>query len=214
MRASHARKSEHMTTLKRKHRYPRRARRSDIADRLHALIGKESKRSFAKKCGLDSARVSEWVSGQVAPGAHNLQAIASATDCSVDWLLGLSEQRYRGQTRTGPELADDVAAYLRRAVGAAVGIKPDMLRAEGTPALEDMKEREVRAFKAVQKWNRVFAAVITRKFSMMEPGKRPRLDTPEWGALYKETLKDLSSGDRAGWRPPSSNVSIGRAREA
>jgi transcriptional regulator with XRE-family HTH domain len=183
-----------------------------VHDRLAELVSDhDTNAAFAKKVGVHDRRVTDWASrgrsGRL-PSAENLFAIAMHTGCSVDWLLRLSDQKYRGQTRGRSELADDVGAYLCRAIGAEQGIAPDALSADGAQALERLARREIESFKAERRSNEAFASVFTRRFRMLERKKRPRLETPEMDAFrerVREVVAAVSTGEAT---PPSSVVSI------
>lgn len=184
--------------------------------RLAELVAEAgSNAAFAALCGVHDRRVTDWTMTRYGrlPNAENLFLIAEATGCSVDWLLGLSEQRYRRQVRTSPELGQDVAAYLCRRVAQAERIATGHLIADGNRALEEMAEREVHTFKAERKWSAMFAAVITRKLMMKKRGSRPSVGSPEWEELRRETFEALTMGEEGTMRRPSSNVSIGYAPE-
>lgn len=90
-----------------------------LRDRLRALIRDRatSNAEFARRCGIDAPRLTDWLSGAQLPSTSHLWDIAERSGVSLDWLLcgeGGPEPVYRGQTRTRAELADDVAAYLVR----------------------------------------------------------------------------------------------------
>jgi hypothetical protein len=185
-----------------------------VHNRLAELVSDHgSNAAFAKKVGVHDRRVTDWASrghnGRL-PSAENLFMIAMHTGCSVDWLLGLSDQKYIGQTRGRSKLADDIAAYLCRAVGAEQGIPPAALSADGTQALERLGRREIELFKTEARSNEVFASVFTRRFRMLGRKKRPRLETPEMNA-FRESVREIVAAVSAGEStPPSSVVSIGR----
>ena len=185
--------------------------RGGLAARLRKLRGDRSNRAFAKQVHVNSARMSDWLSGRVDPSAHNLLQIAKHTGCSVDWLLGLSDLPFREQSRTSTELSTDVATYLVRSVARAVGMPQRMLVADGARALKDMAQREADAFTAKRKWNDVFASVITSKF--LDRQNRPQLESPEWNELRNETVEALRFGAGAG-PPAPGNVTIGLSRKA
>jgi transcriptional regulator with XRE-family HTH domain len=185
-----------------------------VHKRLAQLVNEDygSNAAFAKQVGIHDRRVTDWANrghnGRL-PSAENLYAIATRTGCSVDWLLGLSDQRYRGQTRGRSKLAEDVGAHLCREVGAERGIPPGALSADGAQALARLTRREIELFKAEAKSNEVFASVFTRRFRMIEPKKRPRLETPEMDAFRESVREIVAAVSARESTPPSSVVSIG-----
>lgn len=110
----------------------------------------ESRAAFVRHLGVHDRRVSDWLNTRL-PTADNLFLIGRQTGCSVDWLLGLSEQRYRSSAASEPELSHELAAYLRGAVARAVGADPEDLTVSGKRALRIMVEREIAAFKQREK---------------------------------------------------------------
>ncbi|MCL6563287.1 MAG: helix-turn-helix domain-containing protein [Firmicutes bacterium] len=49
-----------------------------------------TKRALAARVGLSERAIGRFEQGHMLPSAENLVALAQALDCSVDWLLGLS----------------------------------------------------------------------------------------------------------------------------
>lgn len=100
-------------------------------ERLRALIKEKYggvQGRFAAAGGLHATRVSGWLAGKVLPKLDTINVVADATGVSVDWLLTgrghdgepCAEPVYRGQSRTKPELEQDVrAAVLARVDPAA-----------------------------------------------------------------------------------------------
>lgn len=195
-------------------RRPRRSTKASvIADRLRELIGGGSARQFALQCGFDGARLSEWLSGRSAPGAENLRRIGATTGCSIDWLLGLSDERFPDQGRSDSDLAADVAAHVRRAVARSTRLNARMLEVDGAGALADLIAREVEAFEAERAWTSAFAAVIVREFQDLPVEKRPRLETAEWVAFRRSVVKQHRPLFGKGRPPSSGNVSIKYSRK-
>ncbi|WP_299378603.1 helix-turn-helix transcriptional regulator [uncultured Kiloniella sp.] len=84
-----------------------------IASRISELIGKESVRSFSRKCGLSDGTVRGILSGHE-PGMLKVIAIANATGTSVEWLA------------TGKETSHDID-YPESPVGKASPEKPGLI---------------------------------------------------------------------------------------
>lgn len=76
---------------------------------------------------MHSATLDTLVGSGVRPAAANiprgttLQTIAAKTGRSLDWLLGFDVPEFRGQTRSIADLADDVAAHVKRAIYTQLG---------------------------------------------------------------------------------------------
>ena len=62
------------------------------SERIKELMGDETQTSFAKRIGASQPLVSKLIGGEL-PSTTILLAIAKEYDVSVDWLLGLSEQK-------------------------------------------------------------------------------------------------------------------------
>jgi transcriptional regulator with XRE-family HTH domain len=95
-----------------------------VAERLRLLMTGASIRRFADRVGVSGSLVSSYLSGGRLPEAGTLHRIAERTGVSLDWLLcgeGGADVRYRGQSRTRAELAEDVAAFVRRGVSERLG---------------------------------------------------------------------------------------------
>lgn len=56
-----------------------------------AAKNKVSKYRIAKECGFDKGNFSKWASRDMLPQTQSLIAIADYFDCSVEYLLGLSD---------------------------------------------------------------------------------------------------------------------------
>lgn len=55
-------------------------------DRLKAVMGKESNRSFAEKCGISEGTVRRYLKGEAFPPLDTLQVMASKSGSSLAWL--------------------------------------------------------------------------------------------------------------------------------
>jgi transcriptional regulator with XRE-family HTH domain len=54
---------------------------------------KMTQSDLAKQLGVSSKAISQWETGQSACPAKRLVSLASIFDCSIDWLLGLTDDR-------------------------------------------------------------------------------------------------------------------------
>lgn len=154
-------------------RHPRKVRQraggpagDAVRNRLRRLIGErgESQGAFARACGVSPARVTEWLSGSQLPSADRLRTVAERTGVSLDWLLlgdggdGPVMRGYRGERRTGEELAADVGLHVLprvRAAAEAAGAAPSpgtfaallhVWEADGAAILRDAVEQQTAAF--------------------------------------------------------------------
>jgi hypothetical protein len=186
-----------------------------LRNRIAQLVNDEgSNAAFARRVEVHDRRVTDWTNtgyGRM-PSAENLYAIGKHTGCSLDWLFGLSHQRNRDQTRKKAELADDVAAYLRREVSRRVGLSPDELSVSGLDALDRLAADEAQAFIAERKREEAIVALLMRRFQLLKPNQRPRLESPEWGKFRKATLSDIADAFPGESPRRSSIISIGRVR--
>lgn len=57
-----------------------------------ALKNKVSKYRIAKECGFDKGNFTKWASKNMLPQTESLIAIANYFDCTVEYLLGLSDK--------------------------------------------------------------------------------------------------------------------------
>ena len=61
-------------------------------ERIKELKGSDSQEVFAKKINTTQSKMSKMLTG-TPPSAATLKAMAEAYDVSVDWLLGLSDNK-------------------------------------------------------------------------------------------------------------------------
>jgi hypothetical protein len=120
-----------------------------VHDRIQELVGEQgSNRKFAKFLSdegnheINTRRITDWI-GTRLPTAENLYKIAQKTGVSLDWLLGLSRDQYRKQSRNKEELATDLGEFLCRRIAPLVGLDSDQLVAFGDLILEDLVERQI-----------------------------------------------------------------------
>jgi transcriptional regulator with XRE-family HTH domain len=136
-----------------------------------------TKREFAKRCHVDSRRITDWeTSGQ--PDASNLRQIGEAFAVSVDWLVGLigsdDAPMYRGQSGDLAELEGDVVAHVKREIH---------FRAQPTEWPEDLCD-ELRVQTPIDA-KAVLAAATEHAFA-------PILDARQKAELYVTTLQELT----------------------
>ena len=63
------------------------------AERLREAFGNDTQAMIAEKVCATQSSISKWLSGDGAPGIDSLCEISKAYKVSVDWLLGLSDQK-------------------------------------------------------------------------------------------------------------------------
>ena len=141
----------------------------EARERLRLLIASlgDSYASFARRCGVDPPRISDWLSGDQLPSLDHLRRISDQTGVSTDWLLfgdGGAEPTYRGQLRSQRDLEVDLAVAVRRfihkreAQGAfdtaehhtRLGL--DRWIVDGAGLFEDLCQNEERKVKAWLEW--------------------------------------------------------------
>ena len=142
-----------------------------VHDRIRHLVKEQgSNKKFAEllsKNGLtvDPRRVTDWVGARL-PTAENLYQIARATNCSLDWLLGLREQQYIDQFRTKNELVDDLETLLRHRVAQAIGCEPNDMLAFGDLILEELIERQIKVLHDNHKWSQIHQVLMEMKLRL------------------------------------------------
>lgn len=71
--------------------------------------------TFDTLIGTDKHQIADHI-----PRGAMLQLIATKTGYSLDYLLAMSDQEFREQSRTTAQLEDDVATHIKRALDDAV----------------------------------------------------------------------------------------------
>lgn len=80
--------------------------------RLQEVIGKESVRSFAAKCGLSDSLVNAYIKGQKEPGLVNLLKMSLVGGVLVDWLAtGRPPKTRAEQAALAHRVAEERATY-------------------------------------------------------------------------------------------------------
>ncbi len=69
------------------------SKQNTITIRLRELFGSEKQNEIAEKLFTSQSNVSKWKRGKGFPGANTLQFIAERYGVSIDWLLGLSDEK-------------------------------------------------------------------------------------------------------------------------
>ena len=64
-----------------------------LPGRLREAFGKDTQETVARKLVTQQGTVSKWISGTVIPPTDVLLLIAEAYKVSVDWLLGISDEK-------------------------------------------------------------------------------------------------------------------------
>lgn len=77
-------------------------------------------REFARRCGIVSQSLAKYERvGFSLPGAELLRRMAIATGVSVDWLLGLTDERERGARQVCPTATANATAPHATAIAEA-----------------------------------------------------------------------------------------------
>ena len=66
---------------------------SVLPDRLKIIFDGETQETSARKLSTVQGTISKWLSGEAIPPTETLLLIAEAYNVSIDWLMGLSDQR-------------------------------------------------------------------------------------------------------------------------
>lgn len=134
-----------------------------FAVRLREIVGEESQRSFAGRCGFSDRLLGSYMHGEKLPGVGNLRAIADAGGVTVDWLVSGRPPKWRSE----------VVAALRQA--AAPG-----------PALS-CRDPDASASYAAPKINaEALAAILAGILDAMGPSADLRLAAQKAVDLYFE----------------------------
>ncbi len=87
--------------------------------RLMEIVGKRNLYPWAKSAGIGKNSLNGAMTRRAIPKTLILMQIATATGCSVDWLLGLSEQKmltaFRNASPARQELLLEIAKPAQRA---------------------------------------------------------------------------------------------------
>lgn len=72
-------------------------------DKIFSLMGERgiSAKEISEKTGISSGNISDWKNGRSTPKADALIKIADLLDCSVDYLLGRTDQPSNTASITG-----------------------------------------------------------------------------------------------------------------
>lgn len=76
-------------------------KREGLSARLFELRGNMSQTSFSAQIGVIQQTYAQWEIGSRQPKIQELIRLAQHFEVSVDWLLGLSDQRYASQSEVG-----------------------------------------------------------------------------------------------------------------
>lgn len=83
-----------------------------FSERIKQLVGHESVRKFAKRCGISETALRKYLSGESLPVLDKLIAMANASDVSVEWLATGEGSKERGRLADGSSLVmEDCAIY-------------------------------------------------------------------------------------------------------
>jgi len=133
--------------------------------RLRQVVGDESQRSFASRCGFSDRLLGSYLHGEKLPGVENLRAIADAVGVTVDWLVSGRPPKWRSE----------VLAALRQSAAPGQALS--------------CREPDASASDAVPKINaEALAAILAGILDAMGPAADPRLAAKKAVELYLEVL--------------------------
>lgn len=94
--------------------------REILPARIREARGAMTGREFARRCGIVSQSLAKYERvGFSLPGAELLRRMAIATGVSVDWLLGLTDERERGARQVCPTATANATAPHATAIAEA-----------------------------------------------------------------------------------------------
>lgn len=93
-----------------------------IKKRLKEVFGSDVQEKVAAKLGMSQPNVSKMLTGLQLPTAEVLKNISKVYDVSVDWLLGLSDDRHLRRRSNAPTYGDAVKILLDLEACGAISI--------------------------------------------------------------------------------------------
>ena len=64
-----------------------------IRERLQETLKNDTQETIARKLNVTQGNISKWLNGHITPTTDNLLLISQAYNVSVDWLLGISDEK-------------------------------------------------------------------------------------------------------------------------
>jgi transcriptional regulator with XRE-family HTH domain len=152
--------------------------------RLAELVGKDSSRTFERRCGVNEASIRNYLKGTSEPTLGNLIKIATACGVSVGWLAaGEGEPKQRnGIIAATIEPGDEGKKARRLAAGArAERRSPDLQRLIAWMDEEQEKNPDFGYFLArqLEKTYPSFARYLDNLEEKKEPGHYLQVAEPE-----------------------------------
>ncbi|QOX79835.1 helix-turn-helix domain-containing protein [Trichlorobacter lovleyi] len=147
---------------------------SDVfKDRLLAVMGKESKRAFAEKCGVSEGTMRSYLRGDTTPDLDTLQVIAEKNGCSLAWLASGEGKMKRG----GEPAVHDAAPRWEPTNGhpASKSAPPD--------GPEGYSDYELRL---------VLLRDIIETYEGMRPGREPERKAREITIIYRHFMEHFA----------------------
>lgn len=83
-----------------------------ISKRLKEAFGKDTQETVAAKLHMSQANVSKILSGRQMPTAEMLESVSNIYEVSVDWLLGLSDDKHVHKVINAPTYEEAVKILL------------------------------------------------------------------------------------------------------
>ncbi|QPR26746.1 helix-turn-helix transcriptional regulator [Edwardsiella hoshinae] len=137
-----------------------------FGSRLQTLIGEQSYRAFADKCGMSEKVIRNYVKGVTYPSLDRLSSIAKACDVSMEWLAFGSlreDKNAEGMTMTQEksvqiqvQQSPDILLFMLNSITQEdraqlitslcnIGIKGVLQRLQQTPEQTESEEMAIRA---------------------------------------------------------------------
>ncbi len=111
-----------------------------LSKRLLETFKGETQQVTARKLAIEQGTVSKWVTGNAMPGADTLLLIAKKYRVSVDWLLGLSEEKEIDAVSVERLTYEQIALVLHRLIEQGNIEIPDLARLETVLSEDEIDE--------------------------------------------------------------------------
>ena len=97
-----------------------------LSKRLLETFKGETQQVTARKLAIEQGTVSKWVTGNAMPGADTLLLIAKKYRVSVDWLLGLSEEKEVDAVNINNLTYEQISLVVHRLIELGIIEIPDL----------------------------------------------------------------------------------------
>ncbi len=122
---------------------PRRTYDKDLSvERLNEIFGNESQIVTANRLHTSQSNVSKWKNGDAKPTTDNLLFISAIYDVSIDWILGLSDNRRTTDIDIEALTYEQVIKVLDRLLEYDSLIIPNLFDIGDSQPIEDSTDEE------------------------------------------------------------------------